>query len=103
MARGKSGNPIACRRDANHDQVTGWYVQTGCIVLDLSQVGGGCPDLLIGCAGVTDLAEVKIEGEDLRPNQRTFNDKWRGSRPWKISTLDDVLAHVADLRRRARR
>jgi len=103
MPRGKSGKPISCRRDGNHDQVARWYEQTGCSVVDLSQVGGGCSDLLIGCAGVTDLSEVKMPGEELRPDQKTFNTKWRGSRPWKVSKLDDVLEHVADLRRRARR
>ena len=92
-----------CRRDANHSEVSDWYRQAGCSVLDLSQVGMGCPDLLIGCAGVCDLVEVKVEGADLRADQRTFNDKWRGSRPWKVTTLDDVLRHVSDLRRRARR
>lgn len=91
------------RRDANHATVVGWYTQAGCSVLDLSQVGYGCPDLLVGCAGVSDLCEVKIEGEELRLDQQTFRDKWRGSRAVKVSTMDEVIAHVAHMRARARR
>lgn len=96
------GKLIEAKRDGNHAAVVGWYEQLGCSVIDLSTLGGGISDLLIGAAGLTDLAEVKLLGKDLRPNQVTFNDRWRGSRPWKVQTLDDVQAHVSDMRRRAR-
>jgi hypothetical protein len=97
------GRHIEGKRDANQSPVIGWYQQLGCSVVDLGDVGRGCPDLLIGCAGEDGLAEVKVEGEELRPSQVTFNDKWRGRRPWKVSTMNDVIEHVAFLRKRARR
>jgi hypothetical protein len=96
------GRLIEAPRDANQSAIVQRYRDYGCSAEDLGAVGGGIPDLLIGCAGVTDLAEVKMPGEDLRASQRTFNDRWRGSRPWKIETFEDVEAHVMDMRRRAR-
>lgn len=96
------GRLIEAPRDANQSAIMQRYRDFGCSVEDLGMVGGGIPDLLIGCAGVTDVAEVKVPGEDLRASQRVFNDRWRGSRPWKIETFEDVEAHVRDMRRRAR-
>jgi hypothetical protein len=96
------GKFIEGPRDANQTAIADRYRAFGCSVEDLGAVGGGIPDLLIGCAGVTDVVEVKMPGEDLRPSQHTFNDRWRGARPWKIESPDDVEAHVADMRRRAR-
>jgi hypothetical protein len=96
------GRLIEGARDANQSAIMQRYRDYGCSVEDLGAVGGGIPDLLVGCAGVTDLCEVKMPGADLRPSQRTFNDRWRGSRPWKIETNEDVDAHVMDMRRRAR-
>lgn len=96
------GRLIEAPRDANQAAIMQRYRDFGCSVEDLGMVGGGLPDLLVGCAGITDLAEVKMPGEELRPSQRTFNDRWRGSRAWKAESLDDVEAHVMDMRRRAR-
>ena len=96
------GRLIEAPRDANQSERVREYEQLGCIVIDLGSIGMGCPDLLIGCAGVTDLAEVKMPDEDLLPSQQTFNARWRGSRAWLVRTLDDVIAHVKDMRRRAR-
>lgn len=96
------GRLIEAPRDANQSAIVQRYRDFGCSAEDLGAVGGGIPDLLIGCAGITDLAEVKMPGEDLRPSQRTFNERWRGSRAWKVETVDDVEAHVRDMRRRAR-
>lgn len=96
------GKFIEGPRDANQSLVINRYHEYGCSAEDLGAIGGGLPDLLIGCAGITDITEVKMLGCGLRPSQRTFNDRWRGSRPWVIYTLDDVDAHVADMRKRAR-
>lgn len=97
------GRLIEAPRDANQSAIVQRYRDLGCSVEDLGAVGGGISDLLVGCAGITDLSEVKMPGGELRPSQRSFNDRWRGSRPWKVETADDVLAHVEDMRKRARR
>lgn len=96
------GKFIEAPRDANQSKIVGWYESLGCSVVDLGAVGGGCPDLLIGATGIDALSEVKMPGEELRLSQRAFNERWRGGRPWKVETMDDVIAHVAEMRRRAR-
>jgi hypothetical protein len=96
------GRHVEGPRDANQAALIVRYEQLYCSVVDLGSVGGGLPDLLIGCAGLTELAEVKLPGEQLRPNQRVWNERWRGSRPRVIRSADDVDAHVQDMRRRAR-
>lgn len=88
--------------DTNHLDAIGWYESLGCTVVDLRNVGDGASDLLIGAAGISDLSEVKFEDGKLRPKQKTFNERWRGSKPWLTRTLDDAIAHVADMRRRAK-
>lgn len=47
------------RVDANHHAVVSALRQIGCSVTDLSRVGGGVPDLLVGYHGRTLLVEVK--------------------------------------------
>jgi len=96
------GHMMEGRRDANHAEVVHWYKQHGCTVVDLSTVGSGCSDLLIGCAGVTDLCEVKTLYGELSESQKRFNRDWNGSKSWKCTTLDDVNAHVCHMRARAR-
>lgn len=102
MARVR-GRFVEGRRDGNQPQLTSDYEAHGCTVIDLGSVGNGVSDLLIGCVGISDLAEVKMPGGVLRDSQVEFNATWRGSKPWKVETRDDVIAHVADMRRRARR
>lgn len=98
-----SGKPKFVGADTNHNEAIGWYESMGCTVVDLRAVGFGVSDLLLGCAGVTDLAEVKFEDGELRLSQVNFNSRWRGSRPWITRTQDDAIQHVADMRRRARK
>jgi hypothetical protein len=62
-------------RDAGGDQIT---------VISLAGVGDGCPDLLIGLAGQTYLAEVKDgdkspSARKLTPDQVDWVKSWNGS------------------------
>ena len=49
------------------------------------------PDLIIGKNGVTLLAEVKTAKGKLRPGQEKWHDEWRGSKPWILRDVEDVL------------
>lgn len=90
------------KADANHADVKGWYRELGCTVADTKDAGLGVPDLFCGCAGITDPVEVKTEDGKLLPSQQTFILAWRGSTTRIVRTQDDVIAHVHDMRRRAR-
>lgn len=91
------------RRDVNHADVVKWYRDLGCYVADTADLALGMPDLFVGAAGVTDPVEVKSAVGDLEPLQKTFISAWRGSKVWIVRTQEDVIDHVTDMRRRARR
>jgi hypothetical protein len=66
------------RRDANHAAIVGALQRAGYAVLDLSQVGGSCPDVLCAKHGVQVLLEFKSPGEDLSDEQQAFVKRWPG-------------------------
>ena len=62
-----------------------------CDVLDLYQVGGGCPDLLCSIYGVNVLVEIKRdEKARYTAAQDSFNARWRGPR----ATVRDMAGVV---------
>jgi hypothetical protein len=90
-------------RDANHCDVVRWYRDLGCAVAETQDAGLGVPDLFVGCVGVTDPVEVKTEDGKIKPSQQVFIATWRGSAVRIVRTQDEVIEHVADMRKRARR
>jgi hypothetical protein len=91
------------KRDANHNEVVGWYRELGCSVAETHDAGLGVPDLFVGVCGVCDPVEVKTIDGELLPSQQTFIAAWRGARVWIVRTHDEVIAHVTDMRKRVRR
>lgn len=92
-------NPAAQGRpDANQSMVVKWYEELFVSVVLLDKVGSGCPDLMIGCAGLTELAEVKTEDGELLPTQLRFARDWRGSKVRLIRDQQDVIEHVTRMR-----
>lgn len=47
-------------------------------VFDLSTVGKGCPDLMVGVRGKTLLMEIKTDDGTLTPSQIWFHRNWDG-------------------------
>lgn len=95
------GDTRFSHRDANHEQIVGWYEGLYCSVLDLHTLGNGAPDLLVGIANqVNDLVEVKSEAGELEPNQVTFQTMWRGRKVVLVRTRADVENHVLGVRER---
>lgn len=91
------------RKDGNHNALCDVYVELGCSVADTSALGEGFPDAVVGAAGVSDLVEFKSATGTLEPSQETFIAKWRGSKVWVITDRESVIAHVKNMRQRARR
>jgi len=84
--------------DANQAEIVAALRAAGCSVVDLSAVGDGCPDLLVGRGFQNFLLEVKQPGEKIRKDkrgelQRRFHDEWRGQRS-VVSTVNGALAAV---------
>lgn len=83
----------AARTDANHAEIREAFRALGCSVVDLSRVGAGCPDLLVGHGGENWLIEVKTEKGELTADQIKFRDAWRGH--WYVvRSVDEVVKLV---------
>lgn len=91
----------AARTDANHAEVVKRLRELGCTVQDLSRVGEGVPDLLVGVRGRNMLVEIKDGSKPpsrrkLTPDQERWHRRWLG--PIRIvETLDDCLQLVKEL------
>lgn len=91
----------AARTDGNHREIADIARALGCSVLDLSRVGNGCPDLLIGAYmghRVNWLVEVKDSTKPpskrvLTPDQKVFHETWRGQ-VCVVTCVDDLLALI---------
>jgi hypothetical protein len=77
------------RTDANHAEIMQAFKKLGASVLDLSRVGMGCPDLLIGVANTSALVEVKVGNAKFTPAQETFMANWQGG---TVSRIDSPEA-----------
>jgi len=66
--------------DANQPDIIADLEEAGATVQDLSAVGKGCADLLVGFRGVNYLLEIKnIDGLNrIRKSQKEFRERWRG-------------------------
>jgi hypothetical protein len=83
------------RIDANQREIVAACRACGATVLILSNVGKGCPDLLIGYHGVNYLVEIKDGSkppsqQKLTPAERLFFDSWRG-KAFIIRTVNDAI------------
>lgn len=87
--------------DENQAEVSSWYNELWCSVVDLHGVGFGCPDILVGTAGINDLVEIKTIHGQLEPKQIRFIRDWRGSKVVIVKTKADVINHVLNMRERA--
>lgn len=81
---------MAKQVDSNQVEVVAALRAAGATVLHLHEVADGCPDLLIGIAGINALIEIKDghkppSAQRLTPDQVSFHRTWRGM-PVKVVT-----------------
>ena len=83
----------AKRVDVNQREIVQALRSFGAVVHDLSGVGQGCPDLLVGYRGKTVLVEVKRDNKaKFTPAQVKWNEAWRGGLVARIESIDDAIA-----------
>ena len=91
---------FARKVDKHHAAIVLELRQMGYSVLDLSRVGGGCPDLCIGRMGVTALVELKTPRglktalERRNQAQVEFGAQWNGSPVIVAYTASDVHLRI---------
>lgn len=86
----------AAKVDRNHGEVVEALRSAGCSVQSLATVGRGCPDLLVGYAGMWLLFEVKDGTKSpsrrrLTPDQEEWIKASRGGPVWLITSIHEAL------------
>lgn len=81
------------RVDNNHRDIVQGLRQAGVLVLDLHEIGHGCPDLLCSYAGVLTLLEVKNARGKLTVDEAEFCLRWLHT-VRVVRTLDEALAAI---------
>lgn len=94
--------------DANQVAVVAAFRAAGASVLHLHEVGKGCPDLLIGIAGVDALVELKDGNKtasqtELNELQQVFHRNWRGRKVVVITSAKQAFDFTRFLHREATR
>ena len=80
------------RVDENQRTITHTFIAMGASVLNLSTVGRGCPDLLIGYRGVSCLVEVKSSDKATYTEpQVKFMQEWRGGPVSRVDSVDAAI------------
>ena len=80
------------RVDDNQKSIVHTFIALGCSVLDLSTVGRGCPDLLVGYKGNSVLVEVKSSAKaTFTESQIKFMQDWRGGAVSRIDSVDAAI------------
>lgn len=83
----------AAKTDKNQKEIVGALRMAGCTVTDLSAVGEGCPDLVVGRAGHNYLLEVKGPKGKLTEAQHEWRARWNGQCA-TVRTIAEALAAV---------
>ena len=89
------------KTDANQLAISEAFKSLGCTVFDLSRVGFGMTDLIVGFCGLNLLVEAKSEIGKLTPDQVEFHASWRGHK-CVIRTPDEAIDLVLQIRREIR-
>jgi hypothetical protein len=80
------------RVDENQRTITHTFIAMGASVLNLSTVGRGCPDLLVGYRGNSVLVEVKKDPKaTFTEPQIKFMQEWRGGAVSRIDSVDAAI------------
>lgn len=86
------------RTDSNHAEIVKAFRDIGASVQDLSRVGQGCPDLLVGFRGLCFLVEIKDGSKvpsrrELTVAQREWHMRWAG----QVAVVDSVEQAITAL------
>ena len=82
----------AKRVDENQKTLIHTFIALGASVFNLSTVGRGCPDLLIGYKGKTVLVEIKRnEKAKFTEAQIKFMEEWKGGTVSRVDSVDAAI------------
>jgi Holliday junction resolvase len=76
--------------DKNQKKIVDNLREMGFTVIDLHEVGHGCPDIAVGYRGITFFFEIKGRKGRMTPDQIKFKETWKGHYAVIRSTSDAV-------------
>lgn len=87
----------AARVDDNQAEIVAALRVAGCSVTSLASIGKGCPDIVVGRAGVNYLLEIKDGSKvpskrRLTPDEQSWHGAWRGQVSVVESIADALVA-----------
>jgi hypothetical protein len=96
MAASGAKMKYGAKKDANHKIIVEALQSAGAYVLDMSHVGKGFPDLIVGFQSQTILMEIKnpktsYGKKGLNKNQIIWRDQWRGGEVFVVTSEEEAL------------
>ena len=79
-----------CAHDGNHKQMVAAARALGYEVLDLSRVGGGCPDTLVSKGYFGCLVEIKQVKGKVSLRQKLWMERWAGLPCVVVRTVEEL-------------
>lgn len=97
MEASKAIMKYGTKKDANHHEVVDALKKAGAYVIDMSHVGCGFPDLIVGFQGKTMLMEIKnlktaYGKKGLNKNQLKWREQWTGGTYCVVSCPETAIA-----------
>jgi len=91
-SRSRSGKVKA---DLNQKEIVDAFIQMGAQVMEMHNMGGGFPDLVVCIGGISHLVEVKNRATSygkrgLNPLQKEFAEQWQGGPVYLVYTVEDA-------------
>lgn len=101
----------AAKVDDNQNKIVEALINFGCVVESLARIGGGCPDLLVGCpenerhGGLIPrrlvLMEVKNPNASpskrkLTPDQVRWHQDWHGWPVYVVQTPEEAIKIIME-------
>ena len=88
------------RTDENQKELVKAFRQMGATVQILSDIGKGCPDLVVGVKGKNLLVEVKNgkkppSGQKLTEDEQIFFDNWAGQ-VCIVKSIEEAISLIAN-------
>lgn len=83
---------MPAKTDRNQREIVATLRQVGATVQPIHEIGGGCPDILVGFRGQNYLIEVKAPGSERRLTRLEVEwlEEWRGQSA-VVSTSEQAL------------
>jgi hypothetical protein len=87
------------KKDANHHEIVDAMQKAGAYVIDMSHVGKGFPDLIVGFQSKTILMEIKnpktsYGKKGLNKNQLKWKEQWTGGAYCVVDSIEAALRMI---------